>query len=688
MIGQTVLHYKILERIGSGGMGEVYKAHDLKLDRPVVLKFPHADLQQMNQVRERLIREAKTISALSHPNIVTIYEINEWKNRLFICMEYVDGKTLAELCRARQTPIAEALDIATQIIRAVNATHKKGILHRDIKPSNIMVTRDGLVKVLDFGLAKFVDGPALTGSRVFMGTPAYSAPEIIQGAPPDQRSEIFAIGVVLYELLSGRLPFSGGNPSALMYATLHNPPLSFREIGREVPGEFDALIMKALAKKPEDRYQNLDQILHELERIQRHLPVSAETETRTVEVVHEKPAATASDSARRAPGQELWPPTVKGPGPVDLDRLSQKLHSPKRRPGENPYLNRVMIRVPEDFYGRKSEIQRIYARIAAAARPQSISVVGERRIGKSSLLHYLYHPKNRKKYLADPEHCAFAFIDFQEEPLTSLTEFFKTIYNALMQEYLGEFKIALSPDYQGFRSLVRAFDAQGMRMIILFDEFEKVTSNPLFDPEFFAFFRSMANKYNIAYVVTTAKDLQSLCHSKAIATSPFFNIFSNLNLGAFKPEEAHELICGPAAAAGYALEPFVDDILPLAGLFPFYLQIACSVFFELAKDGRKRDAAMLREAKRQFLEEAGVHFRNTWEKFSSEEQKLVAGIITGKKPHEAQSYLVNKLIKESYLAEKNNQLALFSAAFAEYLRENLGVSTVWKKLRFWQRKKF
>jgi len=599
-------------------------------------------------------------------------------------MEYVEGKTLAEICRAREITVQDGLAMALQIIRAVNSAHQKGILHCDIKSSNIMITPEGLVKVLDLGLAKFVDAPTLRGSGVFMGTPAYTAPEIIQGAKLDQRSDIFAIGVVLYELLSGRLPFSGSNPSALMYAMLHNPPLSFREIGREVPRAIETIILKALSKDPQSRYQNLDQMLNDLARKAHGHSISAEAET---ERMPPKAALIAFDSAGQAPVQELWPPTVMSPGPIDLDRLARRLSSPKRGRRENPYLNRVMIRDPDDFWGRKSEVPRIYARIGAASRPQSISIVGERRIGKSSLLHYLYHPENRKRYLANPEHYVFAFIDFQEEPLASLKEFFETVYHALRQEYLGEFKIALSPDYNGFKSLVRSLDAQGMRLIVLFDEFDLVTSNPIFGPEFFAFFRAMANKYNIAYVVTTAKELQSLCHSKEIAASPFFNIFSNLNLGAFKLEEAAELISVPAKAAGHLLEAYLDDILNLAGLFPLYLQIACAVFFELVKNGRQRDSAMLREAKRQFLEEAGVHFKNTWEKFAPAEQTLVTNVIAGKKPREAESYLVNKLVKESYLMERNGHCALFSPAFADYLRDHLGINTVWKKMLFWQRQK-
>ena len=687
MIGQTVLHYKIEQRIGAGGMGEVYRARDLKLDRPVVLKFPFTDMTRLAEIRERLIREAKACSALNHPNIVTVHEINEWKGRLFICMEYVDGKTLIEISRSQTIAVPQALDIVAQIISAVNAAHKKGILHRDIKSSNIMLTADGLVKVLDFGLAKFIDATPLTHSRAFMGTPAYVAPEVVQGNAPDHRSDIFSLGVVFYELLAGRLPFTGDNPSSLMYNIAHNPPAPLREGGRQTPSQLEAIILKALDKNPEQRYQQLEAMLKDLHKFQSHQAAPVEMPTMKInEPKAPAPFIPPVPAPYIPPVPAMEPPrTSHSPTRIDLEGLAQRLRLPKRRLMENPYLNRVMIRDPGDFYGRKSEFQRIYARMSAGSRPQSISVVGERRIGKSSLLHYLYHPANRKKFLANPESYVFALMDFQEEGLVSLKDFFTAIFDAFMQEFDNEFKISFRPDYQGFRSLVRMLDGRGIRMIVLFDEFEMVTSNTLFDPEFFAFFRSMANKYNIAYVATTAKDLQSLCHSKEIATSPFFNIFSNLNLGAFKPDEAIELICEPSTAAGCSLEPFVDDIIRLAGLFPFYLQIACSVFFELVKSGRRQDAALLKEAKRSFLEEAGVHFKNTWEKFSPVERTLLGNIVRRKKRRESEEYLVNKLLKESYLIEKNGRLELFSETFAEYLGQNLGVDSFWNKLKFWRR---
>lgn len=643
MIGQTVLHYQIETQIGVGGMGKVYKAHDLKLDRPVALKFPDTNIVELDQMRERFVREAKAISALNHPNIVTIYEINEWDKRLFICMEFVEGKSLAEIVRAQALPVSEALAIARQIVRAVNVVHKKGILHRDLKPSNIMRTPEGLVKVLDFGLAKFVNAKPLTKTGSIMGTWAYIAPEAIQGAPPDQRRDIFAIGVILYELLSGRRPFSGDNEAALIKAVLDQPPQPLRE----VPRELEAIVMKALEKELKKRYQNLDEILRTLEEIQGVLSYPAAARTATIEL---KTSATAS--------------TI----------------------GENPYRHRETISSPGAFYGRKSEVQKIYAGMAGA-RPQSISVIGMPAMGKSSLLNFLYHPENRQKHLPNPGNYVFALSNFQQTPISSLQEFFSSLLNAVAQERPEKFNSSLSPDYQGFRSLARFLDAHGLRLVILLDGFEAVISNQIFDLDFFDFLQNLANKYNLVYVATSEWDLQSLYHSREVAASPFFSRFLPLKLGVFKPEEARELICAPSAAAGYPLEPFVDEILSLAGFFPLYLQIACSVFFALIKAGQKQDVVMLQDAERLFNEEAERHFKNLLEKFTPAERELLTAIASDKKTDKLGDDLAQKLLDEAYLIEKNGEMKLFSEVFAEYLRKNFNLVSFREKLQFWRRKK-
>ena len=369
---------------------------------------------------------------------------------------------------------------------------------------------------------------------------------------------------------------------------------------------------------------------------------------------------------------------------INLDDLEERLRLPDRRQHENPYLNRVMIRDVSGFYGRTSEFQRIYARFAAAARPQSISIVGERRIGKSSLLHYLYHPATRKKHLPEPHKYVFAFIDFQEEQLTSVDAFFQAIFDSVRQEYEIKFDLPEKMDYQSFKTLVRQCDARGLRLIILIDEFDAVTSNPIFEADFFSFLRSMANKYNIAYAVTTARDLQTLCHSKEIATSPFFNIFSNLNLGVFKPEEARELICGPSAEAGFPLQPFVDNIVSLAGYFPFYLQIACSAYFEQMKEHDLSWDALHAEAKKQFLEEAEVHFKNTWENLDERERNVVHQIIAGKKLRESEQYLVTKLQRSGCVSNAGD-LRLFSDAFAEYIINTTGGGKAKRGFWFWRK---
>ena len=210
MIGETILHYKILEKLGEGGMGEVYKAQDTKLDRFVALKFLPSQLTATEEEKARFIQEAKAASAMNHPNVCTIYSIEENNNQLFIVMEYIEGTTL----RDNKQVLSEKkiLEIAAQAADGLGAAHEKGIVHRDIKPENIMIRKDGIVQVMDFGLAKLFSGnnvSRLTKVGTTMGTMGYMSPEQVQGLDVDHRTDIFSLGVVLYELLAGEAPFKG-----------------------------------------------------------------------------------------------------------------------------------------------------------------------------------------------------------------------------------------------------------------------------------------------------------------------------------------------------------------------------------------------------------------------------------------------------------------------------------------------
>src|SRR5215510_4698867 len=217
--GETVSHYRVLKLLGAGGMGEVYQAEDTRLKRLVALKFLPLALVQDRDAKERLVHEAQAVSSLDHPNICTIHEIDETSDgRLFLAMAYYEGETLKDLIARGPLAFDDALDVGTQIARAVTAAHESGIVHRDIKPANVIVTPKREVKLLDFGIAKLSGQTALTRTGTTVGTVAYMAPEQISGQGADERSDVWSLGVVLYETLAGRPPFSGPNELAVVRA--------------------------------------------------------------------------------------------------------------------------------------------------------------------------------------------------------------------------------------------------------------------------------------------------------------------------------------------------------------------------------------------------------------------------------------------------------------------------------------
>jgi serine/threonine protein kinase len=273
MIGQTVSHYKILEKLGEGGMGVVYKAHDTKLDRDVALKFLPIELTKDPNASERFIQEAKAASALSHPNICTIHDIQEHDGQLFIVMEFVDGQTLRDAVGAfHGTPLQlkRAIDIGIQIADGLAAAHEKGIVHRDIKPENIMVRRDGIVQIMDFGLAKLRGTVTrLTKEGSTVGTVAYMSPEQVQGQEADHRSDIFSLGVLLYEVFTGQLPFTGVHETALMYEIVNVDPPPMSSIKPDIDPELDRIVFECLQKEPDERYQSVKDISKDLKRFKR-----------------------------------------------------------------------------------------------------------------------------------------------------------------------------------------------------------------------------------------------------------------------------------------------------------------------------------------------------------------------------------------------------------------------------------
>ncbi len=262
MVGKTILHYKILEKIGEGGMGVVYKAEDTKLERTVAIKLLPRQIAVNSEEHERFKIEAKAAASLNHTNIATIYAIEEVDGDTFIVMEYIKGKELKELTTADgELSIKDVTDYATQIAEGLKAAHKKGVTHRDIKSSNIMITDEDQVKIMDFGLAKVRGGTQVTKAGTTLGTAAYMSPEQARGEEADHRSDIWSFGVVLYEMLTGKLPFGGDYEQAVMYAIMNEEP----EVPSEIPANLKPILGKALKKDAAKRYQHVDELLSDLQ---------------------------------------------------------------------------------------------------------------------------------------------------------------------------------------------------------------------------------------------------------------------------------------------------------------------------------------------------------------------------------------------------------------------------------------
>jgi serine/threonine protein kinase len=618
--------YRVVAHLGEGHFGTVYRCRDLELERDVALKLLNPEQTGERELKQ-CVSEARRLASLNHPNVVQAYRLGNWNGSPYIAMELIAGRTLRTACAEARLPLSEALRIMRQVASGLRAIHSMGIIHRDLSTNNIMITESGNAKILDLGLAKDLGRiTSMETEGMLVGTMAYVAPEVVQGKGADARSEIFSFGVILYELLTGRNPFQAEHFMSLLYNIAQREPEPLDNFLTDCPRPLVELIDRCLAKHPEERPADMAQV-----------------ELALGEII-DQPDLAATVRVRRDG-------VVAGP----------------RQTPSNPYLNRVMIKRADDFYGRRQETKRIFARLNATP-PGSVSIVGDRKLGKSSLLNYIYMRQQRQEYLEVPEKMVMVFLDLQEEKNMSMASFVRVMLGITTYELRGRLDVSdCSLDLDGVKTMVQRLDAAGYRLAILLDEFDIVTTNPNFDLEFFSFLRFLANHYNVAYLTSSARDLQVLCHTKEISDSPFFNIFSTMRLSVFHRAEAEELIRVPSEKAGRPLAPYTAQIMEMAGQFPFLLQMACAHTLEYMEENPAASEPDFAEVRKRFYSEAKLHFRYTWENFDEHERSAVLRVARNQRVPDALQHVLQELETRHYVDSAGEKPQLFAPSFEQFV---------------------
>lgn len=635
MIGTLVAgKYRVDRKIGQGGFGVVYCGWDVNLKREVAIKMLHGH-DQDDRFRRKFERESEMTAKLMHPNIATVFDFGEHDGSPYLILELVNGPTLRQIAEKESIRVGEIIRVALQVCSAMAFAHGQGVVHRDLSLNNIMMNEHNDVKIVDFGLARLADENANTSSRID-GTPYYLAPELFTGGPSDHRADIFAFGVCLFRLLNRRFPFEAEHRASVIYQIINEAEIVF---GEGVPEKLCGIVCKCLEKDPSNRYRSFASLGDDLLSLQNTYLES------TVEI----PAAT---------------------------------HAFTRTSKRNPYLNRVMIKNPSDFYGRKREVAKIYSRLDAP-HPQSISVVGDRKIGKSSLLNYVYNHRNRKRFMRSTcDEAIFVYIDLQRAVDLTVQRFIDILAGMLRLEERAIFGDTSGPtSLDELKDMVQVATEKDKRIVIFMDEFDSITKNRNFEMQFFSFLRYLANNYKVAYVTSSHTELQLLCHDKDIADSPFFNIFTNLPLRPFSEEEAIELISVPSEREGIPLAGYYSRILEMSGLFPMYIQIACSSLFEYLVEHRDSEPDW-RAVASAFNEEVYPHYGFVWDKLDEDSRETLLRVAGGGRLGDQYKHISDDLLRFGYLKETGSGISIFSSGFRDFLLKT-GKGPVRKKRTLW-----
>jgi serine/threonine protein kinase len=584
LIGKTLGRYHIVDWLGHGGMAAVYKAHHPGLDQYVAIKVLHGHLVEEKDLIMRFKREAAAVARLRHPNIVRVLDFDVQDEIYYMVMEFIEGPTLRAELEARATrgqlfPLDETLRILGVLVDAINYAHSQGTVHRDLKPANVIFTGGGQVVLTDFGIARMIDAPRHTLTGAIVGTPAYLSPEQGQGKQGDERSDIYSLGVILYEMVTGQVPFEADTPVGIIMKHINETLASPTTISPYVPEVVERIILRAMSKNPDDRYQTAGEMAQALS-------------DGSGLIIAQMPSTSApSVLAPRAVDTSLTPALIRSTDP------------------QCPVQCGRPIKDPANFFGRERELRRLRGYLRGL---HSVSIVGSRRIGKTSLLLQLCHPNTTTQLEPDPSRYALVYVDCQG--LKELdAEGWRSLLVSRVAEGLGIVPTPRVRDGFHFQDIFRQLLGGGRRVVLMLDEFEDLASNPHLNADFFSGLRALGSGHSLAFVTASRLPLIELTyHDSNVLSSPFFNIFVTLKVRLLDEKAARALLGHPQA--GFSPET-VDFLLELTGPHPCFLQLAGYHAFEWQEAGILDETA--RERVREEMEEAvEPHLRHGWEHLS------------------------------------------------------------------------
>ncbi len=588
---QKIGPYPIESLLGSGGIATVYRARASD-GSPIALKVLSPPMPANAEILlARFEREAHTAARLNHPAIVRVLDVGQAEGYAFMTMTLVEGGSLAaRLAQFDRLDEAASADLAWQMADALDYAHRQGVIHRDVKPSNILLAAGDRALLTDFGVALALDDPVLTRPGQTVGTPVYMAPEQAAGLPTDGRTDLYSLGVVLYEMVTGRAPFEGNTPQVL-HAHVYEPPLPPSSLA-EVSPAMEAIILRALAKDPADRFQTGADMA----------------------------AALASLSSQ--PATKLYVTSVESQKiktPQFTRAIAAKPSNQTARP-QNPFFSGGAV-PPELFYGRRELLQAMVNRVGGRVA-QSISIVGERRMGKSSLLNYF---KAQAEQLLPP---GISFILVYLDLMKAYCHTWAGLMRALRRELTAIWRepwpAASDGDLVAFDFALEELQADNIRLLLCLDEVEHLTQRPDEFNDVLEDWRAAGSMGQMAMITASAQPLADLCASGGL-TSPFYNIFSQHWLGLLSADEWPALVTQNMAASAADLD-FMDEV---AGGHPFFTHMAAGYLWEAQAIGVIDYDRLRQELWFQFQ----PHLQHLWRKLTPAEQTFLRQLTASPAPN-------------------------------------------------------